>query len=206
MITNQEIIDVYLAHKGMKHSNPEHRDDVRMLLPFFLMDVSYQIYCKDIKDYKCKHQAKAAKTRWKESYRQFNSDFFRPFSAEQIDFIIDQMDEFESYIHNHVVMLKSTAMSVFPKDAPFEEKKILASVLASNAVSQIAQHAYGDMFRDSWMRRKSNTHIAAVFKNSYDFARHFPVSQGIDITCPDNVSQMIDALCKEVIKFLKSKR
>ena len=69
------------------------RDDVRMMMPFYLMDASYQVYCKDVKDYECKHKAKEAKRRWKEAYRKFYADFFQAFDADQTEFITDQMDE-----------------------------------------------------------------------------------------------------------------
>lgn len=204
MITNQQIVDTYLAYKHMKLSGTA-RDDVRMMMPFYLMDASYQVYCKDIKNFECKHKVKEAKTRWKESYRKFFSDFLMPFDVDQTEFITDQMDDFEDYIHNKMVMLKTTVMNVFPQDAPFEEKKILASVLTSNSLSQMAQHIHRDMYRDKWHRPKDNPLIEAVTKNSYEFANHFPVSKGVDLTASDKVSSMISSLCKDVMKYLSMK-
>lgn len=204
MITNQQIVDTYLAYKHMKLSGTA-RDDVRMMMPFYLMDASYQVYCKDIKNIECTHKVKEAKTRWKESYRKFFSDFLMPFDVDQTEFITDQMDDFEDYIHNKMVMLKTTVMNVFPQDAPFEEKKILASVLTSNSLSQMAQHIHRDMYRDKWHRPKDNPLIEAVTKNSYEFANHFPVSKGVDLTASDKVSSMISSLCKDVMKYLSMK-
>lgn len=181
------------------------RDDVRMMMPLYLMDASYQVYCKDIKNFECQHKTKEAKTRWKESYREFFSDFLLPFDVDQTEFITDQMDDFEDYIHNKMVMLKTTVMGVFSPEASFEEKKILASVLTSNALSQMAQHVHRDMYRDKWHRPKDNPLIEAVTKNSYEFANHFPVSRGVDLTASDKVSSMISSLCKEVMKYLSMK-
>lgn len=204
MITYQEIVDTYLAHKHMRLSG-KARDDVRMMTPFYLMDASYQVFCKDIKNLECKRQLKQAKTRWNESYCKFFSDFMAPFNEDQTEFITDQMDEFENYIHNKVVMLKTTVMNVFPPEASFEEKRILASVLTSNALSQMAQHICRDMFRDKWHRPKDNLTIESVTKYSYEFARCFPVSKGVDITASDKVSAMIGSLCKEVMTYLSTK-
>lgn len=204
MITNQEIVDTYLAYKHMRLSGTA-RDDVRMMMPLYLMDASYQVYCTDIKNFTCKHKVKEVKTRWKESYRKFFSDFLMPFDVDQTEFITDQMDEFENYIHNKMVMLKSTVMGVFSPEASFEEKMILSSVLTCNALSQMAQHIHADMFRDKWHRPKDNPLIEAVTKNSYEFANHFPVSKGVDLTSSDKVSSMISSLCKDVMKYLKKK-
>lgn len=204
MITNREIVDTWLAYKHMRLSGTA-RDDVRMMMPFYLMDASYQVYCKDIKDYKCKHKTKEALTRWKNSYRKFHSDFFMAFNQDQIEFITDQMDEFEDYIHNKMVMLKTTVMGVFSPDATFEEKKILASVLTSNALSQMAQHIHSDMYRNKWHQKTDNPLIASVCKNSYEFAKYFPVSDTVDLTASEKVQAMISSLCKDVMKFLKMK-
>ena len=204
MITNREIVDIHLAYKHMKLSG-NTRADAQMMMPFYLMDVSYQVFCKDIKDYKCKHQAKRVREIWRESYRKFYADFYMPFDADQTDFIVDQMDEFEGYINNKVVMLKSTVMGVFPSETPFEEKKILASILASNALAQMAQHIYGETYRNSRFQRLGNHLIAAVDKYSYEFAKYFPASQNVNITNSDKVIAAIDSLCKDVVKFLNMK-
>lgn len=204
MITNREIVDVHLAYRHMKLSGNK-RGDVQMMLPYYLMDVSYQVFCKDIKDYKCRHQAKRVKEMWRKSYQRFFADFFIPFDEDHTDFIIDQMDEFEDYIHNKVVMLKSTVMGVFTSEASFEEKKILASILVSNALAQMAQYIYGETNRNSHFQRMRNHHIAAVDRNSYEFAKLFPVSQNVDITSSDKVIAVIDSLCKDVVQFLKTK-
>ena len=204
MITNQEIVDTYLAYRHMKLSGTA-RDDVRMMMPFYLMDASYQVYCKDVKDYPCKQMLKNVKGRWRESYHKFNTEFFLAFNPDQQEFITDQMDEFEEFIHNKMVMLKTTVMGVFSPEATFEEKKILASVLTSNALSQMAQYIYSDMYRNSRLQKIDHPLIEAVTKNSYEFARHFPVSRTVDITASDKVSSMIDSLCKEAIKFLNMK-
>jgi hypothetical protein len=204
MITNQQIVETYLAYKRMKFSG-KVRDDVRMMMPFYLMDASYQVYCKDIKDYPCKQMLKIVKKRWRESYRKFYNDFFKAFDQDQIEFITDQMDELEDYIHNKMVMLKTTVMGVFSPEASFDEKKILASILTSNVLSQMSQHIYSDMYRDQWHRPKENHLIEAVTKNSYEFACYFPVSQSVDITSSDKVDAMINSLCKEVMKYLNAK-
>lgn len=205
MITNQEIVDTYLAYRHMKLSDALHREDVRMLVPFYLMDASYQLYCRDIKSFNCSHKIRQAKTRWNESYRKFFADFFMAFNPDQQEFITDQMDEFEDYIHNKVVMLKSTVMKVFRPEASFDEKKILASVLTCNALAQMAQFVHRDMFRGEMLQPKNDPHVDAVIKSSYDFAKNFPVTKGVDLTSSKEVSAMINTLCKEVLRFLNLK-
>ena len=115
------------------------------------------------------------------------------------------MDEFNDHIHYKIVLLKTTIMKVFSPEASTDEKAILSSVLASNALAQMAQYYYEDMYRDEYFRKTRNHTIESVVKSSYDFAKHFPVSKTVDLTSSDAVSQQITLLVREVISYLQLK-
>ena len=200
-MTNQEIVDVYLAYKHKKRTKGK-RENLLFLMPFFIMDACYQIYCKDIKDLPCKQMMKQAKKRWGVCYHKYTTDFFRAFNEDQMEFIMDQMDEFNDYIHNSVVILKSKVMSEIPDTVAFEDKKILAALLLCNVLAQAAQHLHGNMYRNADMTKEINYDIEGVKKASYDLARLHPASKGVDLTASDDVMKLINALCKKLMKFL----
>ena len=204
-MTNREIVDTYLAYKHRRRTKGEREDNTLPLMPFFIMDTCYQIYCKDIKDLPCKHLMKLAKKRWADAYHKFTTDFFLAFSQDQTDYIVDMMDEFNDYIHTHIVMLKSAVMEYFKDETSFEDKKILASLLTCNVLSQSAQHLYGEMYRKRDMSKEIEPSIEGVRKASYDFSCYYPASKGVDLASSDKVMNMIDVLCKKIVKFLKEK-
>jgi hypothetical protein len=218
-MTQRDIVNTYLTYKHRKRTLGEREDNTLPLMPFFIMDVCYQIYCKDIKNIPCKHLMKQAKTRWNESYHKFTSDFFRAFNQDQTDYIVDLMDEFNDYIHNYVVMLKSSVMNHISGDASFEDKKILGALMVCNVLAQSAQILYGEMFRSGTkvyearkinavitvMPKESDPYIDAVRKASYDIARLYPTTKGVDLTASDKVMGMVHTLCTNIIKFLKEK-
>lgn len=204
-MTNKEIVDTYLKYRGKRRTATGKQDNTLPLMPFFIMDIVYQIFCKDVKPMDCKHQMQQHRTRWADNYQKFNNEFFRAFNDEQRDYIIDLMDEFDAFIHNSVVMMKSTVVNSFTADAEFEDKKNLASLLTCNVLCQAAQHLYGDMYRDRYMNKESNVHIAAIQQSSYRIACHYPASKGTDLTSKEPVLKMIDVLCKQIVKFLKLK-
>lgn len=171
-------------------------------MPFYIMDACYQIYCKEIKDLPCKQMMKQAKRRWGVCYHQYTTEFFRAFNEDQVEFITDQMDEFNDYIHNSVVILKSKVMSYVPDTVSFEDKKVLASLLLCNVLAQAAQHIHGEMYRNSDMTKEVNIHIEGVKKASYDISRYHPASKGVNLTASAEVMKLIDALCKKIMKFL----
>lgn len=219
MITNREIVDTYLAYKHRTRTKGERIDNTLPLMPFFIMDTCYQIYCKDIKDIPCKHLMKQAKKRWADAYHKFTMDFFLAFNQDQADYIVDMMDEFNEYIHNHVVMLKSTVVNYFTDETPFEDKKILGSLMACNVLAQSAQFLYGQMFRKGQrlykckalrsyamtMPKEQDPYIEAVKKAAYDFACYYPTARGVDLTSSDKVMEMIDVLCRKIVRFLKER-
>ena len=204
-MNNNEIVETYLKYRGKVRTNVGKRDNTLPLMPFFLMDIVYQIFCKDIKPMDCKHQMQRYRTVWANNYQKFNSDFFRPFNEEQKDYIVDLMDEFENYIHNTVVMMKSSVVNAFVDDAEFEDKKNLASLLTCNVLCQAAQHLYGDMYRNKYMQKESNTNIAAIQQASYKIACHYPAGKSTDLTSKEPVLKMIDVLCKKIVQFLNEK-
>jgi hypothetical protein len=129
------------------------------------------------------------------------------------------MDEFNDYIHNHIVMLKSTVVRQFSENTPFEDKKILGSLLTCNVLAQAAQHMYGEMFRRgvkyiqckalhgvvTIMPKEEDPFIEAIKRATYEFACLYPTAKGVDLTSSAEVMGMIDVLCKKIIKFLKEK-
>lgn len=171
-------------------------------MPFFIMDACYQIYCKEIKDVPCKHMIKQAKKRWAICYHKYTTDFFRAFNEEQTEFIIDQMDDFNNYIQNSVVMLQCKAMSQIPDCISFEDRKFLVAVFLCDVLAQAAQHLHGNMYRNSDMTKEVNYDIEGVKKASYDIARFHPASKGVNLAASDEIMKFINALCKKLMKFL----
>ena len=230
-MTNQEIVDVYLKYRGKRRTKTGRRDNTLPLMPFFIMDVVYQIYDRDIKNIECKHQMKKYRNQWVDNYNKFNHDFFRAFNDEQRDYIIELMDEFGDYIHNTVVMMKSAVVNSFTQETEFEDKKNLASILTCNVLCQTAQHLYGDMYCTwsqmcnhvtetrqptfkyacidlygmKYLKKEVNHHIAGVQQATYKFACSYPAAKGVELTSSEQVMKMIDVLCKKIVKFLNLK-
>ena len=178
-------------------------------MPFFIMDVVYQIYCKDIKDYPCRFRLAKAKNKWRNDYAEFNREFHRPFNADQTEYIGEQMDEFGDYIRNHVVMLKSCAMELMGDSQDFNDKKVLASVAVCNVLAQAAQHLHCDMYKrrdcTGQLVGEVNVYIEGVKKATYDFAHSFVRGTRNIVTLTDSsrFMGMIDSLCRKIVQFLK---
>lgn len=205
MITQKQIVDTYLAYKRRRRTKGGREDNTLPLMPFFIMDSCYQVYCKDIKDLPCRHLMKQAKRKWADNYHKFTTDFFSAFNQDQTDYIIDIMDEFNEYIHNSVVMLKSAVVNYIPDVISFEQKKTLGSLLVCNVLAQAAQHMYGEMYRDAFMRKEEDQFIERIKSASHHMSGIFPESSKVELTASPQVMQMVKNLCNNIVKFLKDK-
>lgn len=173
-------------------------------MPFFIMDVCYQVYCKEIKNYPCKFQMKQAKKRFGEFYHKYTTDFFRPFNEDQTEFITDQMDEFNDYIQNSTAILKSKVFSLIPDTHSFDDRKFLSAVLVCSVLAQAAQHLYGHMYRHVDMTRDVDVNIEGIKKASHDMAKYHPAAQGVNLSASPEVMSMINAMCKKIMSFLNN--
>lgn len=205
MITQKQIVDTYLAYKRRRRTQGEREDNTLPLMPFFIMDCCYQIYCKDIKNLPCRHLFQQAKKKWADNYHKFTTDFFLAFNADQTEYIIDLMDEFNDHIQNSVVMLKSAVVNYIPDVISFEDKKILGSLMVCNVLAQAAQHMYGEMYRDSFMRKQADPFIERIKAASHHLSGMFPAANKVELTESPQVMQMVKVLCDNIVKFLKNK-
>jgi hypothetical protein len=205
MITQKQIVDTYLAYKKRRRTKGEREDNTLPLMPFFIMDCCYQVYCKDIKDLPCKHLMKQAKKKWADNYHKFTTDFFLAFNADQTEYIIDLMDEFNDHINNSVVMLKSAVVNYIPDVIAFEEKKTLGSLMVCNVLAQAAQHLYGEMYRDPFMRKEEDQYIERIKSASHHLSGMFPEARNLELTASTNIMQMVKVLCDNIVKFLRDK-
>ena len=75
-MTNREITDRYLKYKGMTRTKPESLG-FQPILPFYVMDVVYEIYCKYVMPLPAARELKKAKNEWRDAYNLLDRDFHR---------------------------------------------------------------------------------------------------------------------------------
>lgn len=204
-MTSSELVDTYLAHRGMRRVKGNGADAI---LPFFMLDAMYQIMSKEIVPVKSRHEQKLALKRWQKSYNSFNQDFFSAYNQEQQDEIIDIMDSFESYINNDVIIAEVAVMKELAKhDIPFESQKIIASCMMCHVLAQTAQIAWQAIYKNSWNLPKESPHINAILKYSSMWMNLYFSSVSDAHINPNDSEQIctaMDILCKRMIDFLKT--
>ena len=122
-MTNAEMLDAFLRPRGMYM---EGGCNLRILLPFFIMDAVYAIYNRRIRPLDLDPNGYPAerRERWRIAYNRFNKKFFDSFDEDQQDAIMDKMDRFEEYIANDLMVMQASVWRVLCKVQPDRDSEM----------------------------------------------------------------------------------
>lgn len=168
-MTNKEINEAYLKHRGY-HQIKGNKDNLSMMMHFFLMDASKQIFDKDVKTQVCAGKQKIHMSRWKDGYYLFFKKFFLAFNQEQIDFLLDKVDAFEEYIQHHLDIAE-IAMQECDNSIPIETQRELSRAWLCNLLAADAQDFHGECWRTSRNKPLFDPDIDRVLAASKEYSR-----------------------------------
>lgn len=214
-MTNREITDRYLKYKGMTRTKPESLG-FQPILPFYVMDVVYEIYCKYVMPIPAARELKKAKNEWREAYNLLDRDFHRAFTQDEWADISDQMDAFREYIGNHLTVAVVSVMDVF-KDFPLDEQQVLASLAIADVLATTAQVVWGNIYRNFTPKviggkvfekdvPNVNQYIAAVTRAIRNYLDLYYLSIGGEWAQPEPSQRIVDArdaLVRRIVRYLE---
>lgn len=205
-MTSKEIIHRILEKQGLQVT--KGRDDMLdPVLPWFIMDIQYQLFCKVIKPLNCGHDLQKFRTRWNESYNIFNKSMFCMFNDDEKLEIVDMMDDFENYIANDVEIAKIQFMNVLGK-YELEIQDIIATGMMCNVLSQSANIIFKRIYAVGHNgKHQENRYISSVEAYSYKFVNLLHQSMSDEVVKFSDVKPLDDAikvLHKKIIKWLKT--
>ena len=214
-MTNIEITRRYLAYRGMTRITENHEEGFQPVLPVYIMDVVYEIYCKYVMPTDAKREMKQAKNEWRGAYNLFNRDFYRAFAEDEWSDIADRMDEFRDYIHNDLTIAVISVMDCF-KQFDLDKQQALASLAIADVLSITAQVVWGNIYRNLITHRTGfrkdvpnvNQHIAKCTRAIQNYTDLYYLSIGgeyVRIEPDIRVVNARDALIKKIVKYLNEK-
>lgn len=198
----KEIVDVFLASKGLKRQKGND-GDISPLLPLIIMDTAFQLFNKYIRPVECKREMKMYKNQWARLYHEFNMMYFRYFNDEQRDFVIDIMDDFDKHIEKHLFICHIQIMNKVSFE-PTDRQKVLASTLLISILCQAARIIYENLFQKAKipMRCTILEQLDAVilkWQNLY-YGEGKPA---VKVNDDKQVCLAVDVLLKNCVYFLK---
>ena len=203
MATNiKEIVDVFLASKGMKRQKGNDRD-ISPLPPLIIMDTALQLFNKYIRPVECKREMKMYKNQWARLYHEFNMMYFRYFNDEQRDFVIDIMDEFDEHIEKHLFICHIQIMNKVNFE-PTDRQQVLAGTLLISILCQAARIIYDSFFRKSKIPMRCTTleqmdAVILKWQNLY----YGTGKPAVKVNDDKQVCLAVDVLLKNCVNFLQ---
>ncbi len=204
-MTNDEMVDKWLASIGMKRVQGH---TLETILPFLMLDVNYQIFLKTVRPLESKHEMKLWKQRWIDAYNRLNKQFFRAFTVDEQNEVVDKMDDFDNWIANDVMIAKVQIMN-FLQDLDFDIQKTCAELMIANIMAQSAQIVWGNCYKTSTLYNQKNMDIQAIEKASSRFMNLFHSAVSDRHVNPNQskpIVAAVDVLCQKMIKWLYKDR
>lgn len=197
-MTILELVDTYLHSIGLRRLKG---DSASPLLPFFILDAMYSTLTSDLMPIPVKGKTKKALSDLKHNYNLVNRQFFRAYTQEQQDEIIDIMDAFSTALANDILITKVAVMNQLKRHGvPFEEQKILASAMLCNILAQQASIVWEEVFKHT------NRYLAAIERNTKIWMQSYFIQRFPGHINPNDDEQIclaVDILCKKIIQFLE---
>jgi len=203
-----ELMEKWLADRDKKLTS-EDKQHSRVFLPYLIMDTAFQVYCQFIKPVPASFRLLQLRKALGSAFSDFNKDFFRCFTLDESCEITDEMDGFESYINNDVVILKLALMKQCG-DYPLERQQVICSGMIVNILAQSAEIIYEDSFkresRLGGVRRlvgERNELIEAVARATMRFLKEYNKNgRDIDFNHSKEIDDCVNVICKHIVQFI----
>ena len=144
-MTRKELINKALRGIGMRViKGSESKADP--LMPYFLADVMFQVYMKDVSPVKLKGRLKYMQTVFRKRFNRFILPLYYYLEKTEFQEMTDLMDEVGDYLSNEIMMLRSRTMLMLECIPNFEDKKVATSLLMCHMLAQYAESAYENVY------------------------------------------------------------
>ena len=191
MRSNKELADKYLQQRGLQVKG----DGTQLLVPFYIMDICYQIYLKEVRNQEFQHEARKYLTDFANEYKAFNWDLFRCLDLDETEFVTDEMDRLGVYLHNYVEMCRMelyTSLDVYGE----KERNVLSSLLLCDLLCQISGIIWTTEYTTlPFGKGETNMHLKRMRKSLTRVMNSYERDLNVDFICNLNNGERLNKTC-----------
>lgn len=207
---DHRLIEKYYRMNHLHRVDGSDQEDGISIVPFMLVDISYQYYMSGVHPVGLRMGAKRARSRWHSSQQAFMREFSSCFTPEEYSGFLDAMDELAEAVSNDLTVLQVQAMNCVSQYFDFEQQKIISSALVSNYVALLAQniwkltHTVAD-----GSKHIENKNLNGILKWSRDFSEAYmnQISSAYFDVLPQHVEALdtaVAVLKRKVLAWVKA--
>lgn len=202
MSSNSSIAERFLAQRGMRCSGGSA---MQLLSPYFLMDVAYGIYCRELRDAGLRGECKMWLRRWGEAYCKFNREVFRGMDSDDIDVLCDMMDECGTYLGNYIEICRLDIMELM-YEYPESSRGVLCNVMLCRLISYLSGVLWEGLYRDKWGRGTRNMLLDGMVRymerTAYCYDRGLGIVNSIDVAKCEKLKVDCNVLTRKLVSWV----
>ena len=194
------LIDSFLKYKGYTSNK---KSGNAPLSPFIMADALYVAHDTYLKGH-LKQEAKYHANKMMECYHRLNHDFFKAFSREEQDELVEKMDSFDDYLHNDFEMLRMAVTKPI-MHYPIKTRNVVAALCIVKLLACHTEYLYSVIFRDPLGNPIPNSNIQGIKHHACEMFRHYSAKHGSDnINLNDEpaVSLCVNNISKRISQFI----
>lgn len=171
-ITNRELISAYMRRVGRTYITND-ANDLTPLLPFFILDLAYQLYLSHVLPLQCSHEARRWRSEWSKTYGKLNREFFSSFDDDQTDAVIDRMESLEAFVDEDINAVRKVVADYLAASVPSDKTETIAVCMVCNVLAQSASLIWEKVYRGENGQGVPNrdierlVHATSAFLNSW---------------------------------------
>ena len=199
-----QLIDKYFNFMG-KYKERGDEYDISPIIPIILMDIQYDYFTKHILKLEATHEARIRQKRWRDAYNSYMKLYKLIYNDNDWEELNDYMDSIESALEHNLFILDIQLQSAVMNDLPPDRQKIYSVSHICNIIAQAAQFFYGSVHKNSLGEPLKNTEIAAVRKNSIEFAFIYtelaPMAAKNAVNL-DTIHKAVEVVCVKIVDWM----
>lgn len=186
-----------------------NKDITGIFVPYLLLDVFQIVDYEYLQKVDFIHKERKYYTSLMSTYSTFNKLFFSRLCADKKDKIVDMMDAFGDYIHNHIEIFRLNIMSTI-MSLPEDFRLICGALCVCKFMISQARVAWEAIYKDQKLRHDIDTHhirsmeyhITRLMEEYFSRCSH-DLPEDIWFSDSSDVRHAEKNTVKQILKFLK---
>lgn len=186
-----------------------NKDITGIFVPYLLLDVFQIVDYEYLQKVDFIHKERKYYTSLMSTYSTFNKLFFSRLCADKKDKIVDMMDAFGDYIHNHIEIFRLNIQSII-MSLPEDFRLICGALCVCKFMISQARVAWEAIYKDQKLRHDIDTHhirsmeyhITRLMEEYFSRCSH-DLPEDIWFSDSSDVRHAEKNTVKQILKFLK---
>lgn len=210
-MTNKQINEIINKYRGVTTFIGD-ASALTAVVYYFLLDASYQVFCKRIRNLPVKREAKKLVSGMQAAYDSFFRRFHAPFTVDQQGFLLEKCDEMQEVIAHNADIARYAMMDCCG-DEPIEKQEKIADLWLCNRYASEAHGFYKRVWKKSgfkfygviYTKDDADPDICKILRNTVDLAELlYGGGEWVSEKHQEKLQKCVDALTNKIAQWVSN--